>query len=281
MCASDTPVSHDYIADYYDTVAEYRGRRDVPFFVDAAKRSRGPVLELGCGTGRVLIPTARAGIEITGLDSSARMLDVCRERLLGEPPDVRSRVQLVRGDMRDFELPRAFGLVTTPFRPFQHLITVEDQISCLECIRRHLADDGELILDVFNPSLELLTSDDLGEELGDGPAFTTAAGDRVVQRARVVSRDPLNQVNQIELIYYVAHADGREERLVQSFPMRYLFRFELEHLLVRCGLRLEHVYADYDGSPYGSKYPGELVAVATKSESQVRRCTCETIPSSM
>lgn len=85
-------------------VVPYRNRQDVTFFVEAAKESGGPVLEIGCGTGRVLIPTARAGIQVVGLDQSQHMLRVCRERLLREPQDVQCRVQLVRADMRDFEL---------------------------------------------------------------------------------------------------------------------------------------------------------------------------------
>ena len=68
----------------------------------------------------------------------------------------------------------------------------------------------------------------------------------------------------VELIYYVTHPDGRQERLVHSFPMRYLFRFEAEHLLARCGFEVEALYADYDKSPYGSQYPGELIFVAVK-----------------
>ena len=67
-----------------------------------------------------------------------------------------------------------------------------------------------------------------------------------------------------ELIYYVTHPDGREERLVHAFTMRYLFRFEAEHLLARAGFQIEHLYADYDKSAYGSKYPGELLFVARK-----------------
>jgi hypothetical protein len=66
----------------------------------------------------------------------------------------------------------------------------------------------------------------------------------------------------VELIYYVTHPDGREERLVHAFPMRYLFRFEAEHLLVRCGFAVEALYAGFDRSPYGSAYPGELIFVA-------------------
>ena len=254
-----------FIADLYDHVVPYRDRPDVAFFVEAAKESGGPVLEVGCGTGRVLIPTARAGIDIVGLDLSPHMLDVCRERLRREPEDVRSRVQLVQVNMRDFELGQAFRLVTTPFRPFQHLTTVDDQLSCLACIRRHLVKGGKLILDIFNPSLEGLVRDNLGEEFGDEPEFTTPDGRRVVRRHKIVSRDRFNQINDVALIYYVTHPDGREERLVHSFPMRYLFRFEAEHLLVRSGFEIEQVYADYNKSPYSSKYPGELIFVVKKA----------------
>ena len=258
-------ADHAFVAAFYDHIVPHRDRQDVAFFVQAAQEAGGAVMEVGCGTGRILIPTARAGIEITGLDLSTYMLDVCRERLLDEPQDIRARVQLVQADMRDFELGRAFHLATIPFRPFQHLLTVDDQIACLKQIHRHLADGGRLILDLFNPSLISLTSDTVGQELGDEPEFTTPDGLRVVRRSRIVSRDLYNQINHVELIYYVTHPDGRKERLVHAFPMRYLFRFEVEHLLARCGFQLEHVYADYDRSLYGSKYPGELIAVAKKS----------------
>ena len=253
-----------FVADLYDHVVPYRNRQDVAFFVEAAQKSGGPVLEMGCGTGRVLIPTAQAGVEIVGLDLSPHMLRVCRDRLLCEPKDVQLRVRLVEGDMRDFEISQAFTLATTPFRSFQHLTTVEDQISCLKCIHRHLVTGGKLILDLFNPSLEVLVVENLGQELGDEPEFMTPDGRQVSRRHKFVSKDRFSQINRVELIYYVTHPDGRKERLVHSFQMRYLFRFEAEHLLARCGFELEQVYADFDKSPYGSKYPGELILVARK-----------------
>ncbi len=255
-----------FIADLYDYVEPYRTRPDIDFYVEAARASGGPVLEVGCGTGRILIPTARAGVEITGLDLSPHMLKVCRERVAAEPPAVRARIRLVQADMRSFDLAQAFQLVTLPFRPFQHLTTVEDQLACLASIRRHLVDGGRLILDLFNPSLDALTSDNLGQEFGDEPEFTTPDGRRVVRRVRIVARDYFNQVNQTELIYYVTYPDGHTERLVHAFPMRYLYRFEADHLLVRSGFELEHLYADYDKSPYGSAYPGELIFVARKGK---------------
>src|SRR6186997_1849648 len=103
----DIPSGYDqyaFIAELYDQVVPYRERADVSFFVEAAREAGSPILEVGCGTGRVLIPTARAGLEIVGLDLSPHMLAVCREHLGQESETVRSRVQLVQADMRHFDL---------------------------------------------------------------------------------------------------------------------------------------------------------------------------------
>jgi SAM-dependent methyltransferase len=222
------------------------------------------VLEVGCGTGRVLIPTARAGVEITGLDLSKHMLAVCREHLKTESKAVRSRARLVEGDMRHFKVGQSFKLVTLPFRPFQHLTTVEDQLACLDCIHRHLETGGKMILDLFNPSLKALANQPTGEEMAEEPEFSMPDGRRVIRRHKVAARDLFNQIIHTELVYYITHPDGRKERLVQAFPMRYFFKFEAEHLLARAGFEVEQVYADYDKSPYGSKYPGELIFAARK-----------------
>jgi SAM-dependent methyltransferase len=266
MESIDTHDEYAPIADLYDSVTPYRDRSDVEFFVDAARNAGGSVLEVGCGTGRILIPTARANIEIVGLDLSSSMLQICRERVSREPEEVRSRITLVQADMRRFGLARTFSLATIPFRPFQHLVTIEDQLSCLGSIHRHLVAGGRLILDLFNPSLPILAQENEGKEFAEEPEFVTPDGRRVVRRHRIVSQNRFHQVTQVELIYYITYPDGREERLVHAFSMRYLFRYEAEHLLARAGFEVEAVYADYDKSPYGSKYPGELIFVARKRE---------------
>lgn len=255
---------YEFTSEFYDYIEPYRQRSDVAFFVEMARASQGPVLELGCGTGRVLIPTARAGIEIVGLDFSPNMLAICRRKLAEEAADVQARTQLVHGDMRHFDLDREFRLVTIPFRPFQHLITVEDQLSCLASIHRHLVRGGRLILDLFNPSMPRLVDERYLAESGVETEFTMPDGRKVARHYRTVARDWFNQILDTELIYYVTHPDGRQERLVHRFPFRYLFRFEAEHLLARSGFQVEQVYADYDKSPYGSKYPGELIFVAQR-----------------
>lgn len=249
------------IAELYDYVPIYRNRPDVDFFVEAALDSGGPVLELGCGTGRILIPTARMGVEIVGLDSSPSMLAICRQLVSAEPPHVRTLASTIYGDMRRFDLGRKFALVTIPFRPFQHLVTVEEQLACLNCIHRHLRPEGRVILDLFNPSLEALTGP-VGPESAPEAEFSMEDGRRVTRRFRVAARDLARQVNDIELIYEVQHADGRAERLVHAFPMRWIFRFEIEHLLARAGLEVIALYSGYDKSPFGSTYPGELIVVA-------------------
>ncbi len=255
---------YDVVAEFYDYVVPYRNRGDIDFFVEMARETGGPVLEIGCGSGRVLIPTARAGIEIVGLDLSRSMLTLCQQKLSQEPEEVRARVELVQGDMCDFDLDREFSLVTMPFRPFQHLITVEDQLACLRCVRGHLVDGGKLILDVYNPHLKWLADEEFMKKWHEEPEFTMPDGRKVVRRGRNLSEDRFNQRQEVELSHLVTHPDGREEEVAQRFWMRYFFRFELEHLLARAGFEVENLYADYDKSPVGSKDPGELIFVAQK-----------------
>lgn len=253
-------------AQFYDFVVPYRDRPDVPFFVEQAREMGGPVLELGCGTGRVLIPTARAAIDIVGIDLSPDMLAVCRERVASEPAEVRSRIEIYEADMRAVDLGRSFTLVTTPFRSFQHLLSVDDQMAALDTAFRHLKPGGRFILDVFNPDLRILAIADLKVEYGEEPAFLLPDGRRVIRGHRLVERDLIKQVVVGDLVYKVAFPDGREERVVQRYALRYFFRYEVEHLLARCGFELESVYGGYDRTLFGSTYPGDLICVAAKPD---------------
>ena len=122
------------------------------------------------------------------------------------------------------------------------------------------------MLDIFNPSIPYLGAPEgTPPPGGDEPEFNLPDGRRVQRHTRVLSRNLLEQINDIELIYLVIQPGGREERLVERLRMRFLFRYEAEHLLARCGFEVEDVFADYDRSPYGSKYPGELIFVATRA----------------
>ena len=252
--------SYDAIPDFgllYDHVPLYRERADVPFYVDAAKAARGPVLELGCGTGRILLPIARAGVSILGLDSSRQMLERCRANLGAESTPVQGRVALHQGDLHDFNLGAAFALIIAPFRVVQHLTTVDVQLRFLANVSRHLAPGGRFIFDVFNPRFEVLVGAD-GMEREDTPATPLPDG-RTFRRAYRIARVRwVDQVSESELIYYV---DGK--RYVQAFEMRWYLAAELQHLLARAGFRVRETYGDFARGPLVDGAP-EQVIIAEK-----------------
>ena len=261
---SDCP-DYDVHAEFYDHVVPYATRPDVAFFVDLARQADGAVLEVGCGTGRVLVPCAAVSREIVGLDSSAAMLARCEARVASAPEDVRRRVTLVEGDMRTFDLGRTFALVMLPFRSFQHLLTPGDQRVALARMRAHLQPGGRLVLDLFNPSLPMLADERLLRVPFPEPSFTMPDG-RVVRRtSRIVERDWVNQTQTVELSHEVTWPDGRVETSAGTMTLRYLFRYEVEYLVECSGLRVDAVYGDYDRSPFGRNYPGELIVVARAS----------------
>src|SRR6516164_6598298 len=153
----ETAETYAISARHYDAAYAAINLVDVPFYLDLAREIGGPVLEIGCGTGRVLLPIARAGVEIHGLDGSHAMLDVLKAKLQREPKEVRRRVTLHAGDMRYARLNREFALVIMPFRPLQHMHTMEDQLAALHTARVHL------VFDVFYPRFDSLLSG-IGEE---------------------------------------------------------------------------------------------------------------------
>jgi SAM-dependent methyltransferase len=244
----------------YDHVGAYNARADIAFYVEEATRTDGKILELASGTGRVLLPIARAGKEITGVELSHRMLERCRERVAAEPEEVRSRITLVAGDMRDFSLDDRFALAIIPFRPMQHLMTIDDQLSCLDCIRRHLVPAGRLIFDVFNPDLARIGSPPAAE-WNDTPETPLPDGSSFRRSGRMVAVHRIEQVNDVELIYDLTFPNGKTERRVHAFGMRWFLPAELEHLVARAGFTLDAIYGNFDRSPLTDASP-EMIVVA-------------------
>jgi len=137
---------------YYDLFGE---KQDVGFYLDLARKQGGKALELGVGTARLAVQLARAGVEVWGIDTSPHMLRAAKAKLAKEKPDVRRRVHLIRGDIREFDLRERFGLVYFPSFSFDHLVTRNDQVSTLRCVLRHLALDGVFAFDLAHvPKVE-------------------------------------------------------------------------------------------------------------------------------
>jgi SAM-dependent methyltransferase len=248
------------LAAIYDAI--YAGRDDTAFWQAMAAAGDGrPVLELGCGTGRVLVPLARAGVEITGLDLSARMLERCRARIAGEPPEVGERVHLVEADMTTFDLGRRFGSIICPFAGFQQLRTVDQQLACLGRCRAHLLPQGRLVLDLPNPdpAPAEYARDTLGEGEGVVQQVDWTDGRRIRWWMTVKGYDRALQCNECEVTYEIIEHDGVARRLTETISLRYTFRYELEHLLVRSGFRIVALYGDYDCSPFADESPAMIV----------------------
>lgn len=249
-----TDPAYEDTARYYDAAYETTGasRADAAFYEALAVASGGPVLELGCGTGRVLLPIAARGLVCAGVDASPAMLDQFRRK-----PGA-ATVALAEARMESFDLGgRRFALIFSAFRAFQHLDTVEQQLACLTRVRAHLAPGGAFAFDVFNPKPGSIARE--VEPEAQGFVFTLEG--RTVKRFVSAARDPVAQLVHVTMRYVEAREAGPPLESIVRFTMRWFWRYELEHLLHRAGFGQVTFYGDFDRSPVGPASPA-LVVVA-------------------
>ena len=217
---------------------------DIPFYVARGKEARGPVLEAGCGTGRVLIPMMEASIDIDGLDLHPGMLEVLRRK--AETRGLKPRV--VVADMRDFTMPRRYALVTILFRAFQHLLTTEDQLKALRCCREHLESGGRLVFNLFHPSFERIVEPD-GEERLEREFPHPETGLPVGMYA-VRQIDRVNQILRVKM--EIRESDPRGyvgATHSHRFSLRWTYKAEMELLLRAAGFARFEVLGGFDGRP--------------------------------
>lgn len=243
MSALD-PYSDDEIAGLYD-LDHAPLEEDLALYEQFARRGETPCLELGVGTGRVALPLVGQGIRVVGLDASPFMLARLRSSL---DADAASRMRLVDGDMRDFDLGERFDLVYCALNTFEHLLSTEDQLATLRCVARHLTPGGLFVfqlrpltaIDWTEPQTPLQL-DWLRLDPRTGEPITKLAS-RSVAAARQLVIDTL--------IFDRTTADGSVRRRVLEVTLRLTGRFEMELLLTAAGLRLAALYGDSDLSPF-------------------------------
>jgi ubiquinone/menaquinone biosynthesis C-methylase UbiE len=232
---------------------------DVDFYERFARDGGGPVLELACGTGRIALPLAERGLEITGVDISEGMLAIARRKAAALPEAARQRLTLVRQDMSELDLDHRFNSVFIALRSFQALLTVELQRRTLAAIRRHLLPGGRLALHLFDPRFDLLTDDPARRPAQSGVDAMT--GSRYM--AEVV-RSEFDRVAQVrrDLWLYVEYATDNAvlDHARREMALRWTWRWELRHLLELCGFVVEVEHSDFDGS--APAYGKELIVVA-------------------
>ena len=243
---ADQPWAEPSLAALYDA---FPFEDDLPLYLELARSQGQHVLEVACGTGRVVVPMVKAGCRVVGIDASPHMLALARSKL-----EAGLEAQLVEADMRTFRLGRHdFDLAIVAVKSFAYVLERSDQQRCLEAIHAHLRSGGLLAIDLLHPRPEFVNApigilrDDLVQRrLGDD--WLT-----VSRVESVVSVDLARQLRVIRSAYEVVDARGSviEKRFVE-WPYRWTHRFEAEHLLERAGFAIEAVYGGYGREPFTS-----------------------------
>ena len=245
----DQPWGDPELADLYDL---FPFEADLPLYLELAAAQGGRVLEVACGTGRVLVPLARAGHRVVGLDASPHMLARAREKLAVGGLEASGRARLVRGDMRSFELGEQFDLAIIAVKSFAYLLTRADQQRALAAVAAHLRPGGLLALDLLHPSPAWLLEPP-GSLRQDLVEHVPARGVTLARTEAVVSTDLAAQVRVIRSAYEIVADDGAVTKRIVEWPYRYTYRFEAEHLLERAGFAIEAAYGGYRREPFTSE----------------------------
>ncbi|MGQ9489602.1 MAG: class I SAM-dependent methyltransferase [Anaerolineae bacterium] len=248
----------DRIARFFDQ--EFAGyEEDLPVLEAYAARTGGPVLELGCGTGRVLIHLARAGYRVTGVDMSLAMLEIARAK--AEAAGLLNRVTLIAGDYGEVALGGPYHFACTVMNTFLHLPDQAAQVRALQHWRAHLAPDGLLLIDVLHPDPTTLAG--LDGRLEFWGAWRDPASGHTIMKFLVRTVDLAQQTLHVRHIYDELAADGQVRRTQASYDLRYVGRFEAELLLEKAGYLLEGIYGDWEMGPFTSDSP-RLILVARR-----------------
>jgi ubiquinone/menaquinone biosynthesis C-methylase UbiE len=257
---NDSAAAYARLARYYDLQhATYTP--DVSMYQQFAAQCHAghpggaPILEIGCGTGRVMIPLVEAGYRVVGVDESPEMLSIARSRLAEKPA---GRWQLIEADMRALELPERFAMAFIALNTFLHNLTRDNQLAMLLAARRHLLVDGLLIVDL-PPNDELAYQPDDGEFEFEATLMDPATN--IVTDKFVASRVFWADQSQ-ELSYRLDEkTPGGVHSQTVTFRLRHVFRHEMELLLLHAGFTHCQWFGDYDQSPYCEGSP-RMIAVA-------------------
>ena len=249
LIRADQPWGDAILARLYDAFP-FAG--DLALYLELAAAQGGRVLEVACGSGRVLVPLAQAGHQVTGVDASAHMLAVAREKLAGAGPAAEANARLVQGDMRSFQLGEQFDLAVIAVKSFAYLTERAGQAQTLARVAAHLRPGGLLAIDLMHPAPAWLL-EPVGSLRQDLVQDVPAQGITVARTEAVVSTDLAAQVRVIRSAYEIVAAGGTVTKRFVEWPYRYIYRFEAEHLLERAGFVIEALYGGYQREPFSSE----------------------------
>jgi len=225
---------------------------EIAWYVGFARSAGGPVLELACGTGRLLVAIAGAGLQIEGIDLSPRMLGMARERIRQSPSEVASRVLVHQADMTSFRLGRSFGLVLLADNSFGELTTPEEQLSCLKCASRHLRPDGRLLVTVRRFDASVFRNGQTQSEWSE-PMHHPETGD-LVRRRTTTDLVQAGKRVRTTIFYGTVHEDGTETTQKYFWEAPVMSTADYISLFSQAGFRTE-VSAGYEERPDDGESP--------------------------
>ena len=253
---NDNDVSFYSDADRYDLVmGAYASGDPLDFYRRQVDRYGEPALELACGSGRLTIPIAAQGTNITGMDISQEMLELAKQKASSSGVNIR----FIQGDIRNFDLGEKFRFIFIPAQSLSHLHRREEIEDCLACVRRHLADEGRFLIELFNSSVNLLARE-TDRRYAVGQYEDPKGGPQIILTEEV-TYDAASQINHILWFF---RAEGSSEETVLSFEMRQFFPQEIDALLWYNGFLMEHKYGGYDEVAFSSDSPKQLIICRLK-----------------
>ena len=259
-------TAQELYAQLYDArVKDWPGELDFyrDFLASTPESSQG-ILEIACGTGRVTLPLSKAGYKLTGLDISTELLDIARKKRVGmiDP-------QWFQADMRTFELNQKFGVVISPGHSFQFMLTPDEQVQCLEQVKRHLIPGGWLILHLDHQDVRWLAGllDQKEGEFEPGSIIELPGSHERYQYQRFWSYEPATQTTTVTSKWekFGKNNEVVETWLMDPMPLHCAFRTEMEHLLRRCGFSIHALYGDFNRNPLADDSENMIWVVRNKN----------------
>ncbi|MEZ5196674.1 MAG: class I SAM-dependent methyltransferase [Bacteroidales bacterium] len=243
-----------FFARFYDVIYKHvRSDEDSEYFLTKIRECKGPVLEVGVGTGRFFIEALDKGADIYGIDISPSMINILQSKL-SKSEHHRIEVQ----DLCKLELHRSFDLIVAPFRVFMHLTTIQQQFEALDAVFRHLKPGGTFIFDLFVPNFKMLADGLNNVKDFDGEY---APGKKLV-RFTSMHTDISKQINYVAFKFIWKEGDTEHSKTWNT-EMRYFFRYEIEHLINQSELILEAIHGDFKENEL-TKDSKEFIVVCKK-----------------
>tara|TARA_Y100000996_G_scaffold415486_1_gene410525 strand:+ start:10312 stop:11067 length:756 start_codon:yes stop_codon:yes gene_type:complete len=219
---------------------------DIDFYTKLASKSKGKVLEIGCGTGRVTIPIAQANIKIVGIDISKNMINILNRKI----KDTHFDISCYQMDMRNININEKFDLVIIPFNGFQSMLTVSDQYKCLSSIREHMSSNGTLALDMFTPSLDMFDQNEKIWYVVKEIINKNGIPNMMVKHSS--KYELTNQIIYTTLMIEEILKNKITKTIYNNFSLRYNNRHESEYLFKNSGFKISNLYGDFKSNPFSA-----------------------------